>query len=429
MSVSRVNNDGSLSPIATRGQFIQYLVMPTPSVDILNKIVQYIGTSTSSYINGYFYKCIYDETVSPAIYRWDNVSVQAGGSGGGAVDSVNGKTGTVILDAKDIGFQYNTMPTASVDYLNQIIQYTGTTNSTYTNGYFYKCTTDGSTYSWENVEVQSGSAGSDNVVEGYFNSTDNLFYEESTYITPITGANNVIYISLDTNSLYRYNGSIFIRVDEVIISGKMNTDGSNSSYMVTFSESLTVGNRNSSSNIGRFSVAEGYNITASGDYSHAEGYSSVASGDYSHAEGLGTNADGSQSHAEGNETNARGANSHAEGSQTSAYGGASHAEGYYTNAQGDYSHAGGYYTTAYFDYQTVIGKHNNNKSTTLFEVGNGTSNNAKSNAFEVYSDGKFSLDNGTTKFKFTSYNGNDGYYDASGTFHTFGGVEWTQAGS
>lgn len=211
MGVYNINKQsGSLSLIASRGQFIQYSVMPTPSVDILNKIVQYIGTSTSSYINGYFYKCIYDETVSPAIYRWDNVSVQAGGSGG-AVNSVNGKTGIVILDAKDIGFQYNTMPTASVDYLNQIVQYTGATNSTYTNGYFYKCTTDGSTYSWENVEVQS-SGGSDNVVEGYFNSTDNLFYEESTYTTPIVGASNVIYVSLDTNLLYRYNSSIFVEV-------------------------------------------------------------------------------------------------------------------------------------------------------------------------------------------------------------------------
>ena len=34
--------------------------------------------------------------------------------------------------------QYDTMPTPSVDYLNKIIQYTGT-NGTYKNGYFYKC--------------------------------------------------------------------------------------------------------------------------------------------------------------------------------------------------------------------------------------------------------------------------------------------------
>ena len=146
MSVNVVSpSTGELSKIATRGQFIQYSVMPTPSVDIVNKIVQYIGTSTASYINGYFYKCT---EVSTGVYGWTNISVQAGGSGGGAVDSVNGKTGTVVLDAKDIGLQYDTMPTASATYENQIVQYTGTTDSNYTNGYFYKCVEDSGVYSW-----------------------------------------------------------------------------------------------------------------------------------------------------------------------------------------------------------------------------------------------------------------------------------------
>lgn len=108
--------------------------------------------------------------------------------------------------------QFSAMPTASADYLGRIIQYVGTTTSTYTNGYFYRCVLSGSSYVW--VEVNSG--GSDNVIEGYFNPSDNLFYEESTYTTAITGESNVIYISLDTNLLYRYNGSIFIKTDDVI---------------------------------------------------------------------------------------------------------------------------------------------------------------------------------------------------------------------
>ena len=53
--------------------------------------------------------------------------------------------------------QYSTMPTASVDNLGKIVQYTGTTTTTapiYTNGHFYKCVSDGAvtpTYSWEEV--------------------------------------------------------------------------------------------------------------------------------------------------------------------------------------------------------------------------------------------------------------------------------------
>lgn len=54
--------------------------------------------------------------------------------------------------------QYSTVPTAGADTVGKIIQYTGTTDSNYTNGYFYKgiSTTEGNetTYSWSNVGVQ-----------------------------------------------------------------------------------------------------------------------------------------------------------------------------------------------------------------------------------------------------------------------------------
>lgn len=57
--------------------------------------------------------------------------------------------------------QMSTIPSASVDYLNMIIQYIGTTSETYTNGYFYKCIydDDNSEYIWINVEVQDGGSG------------------------------------------------------------------------------------------------------------------------------------------------------------------------------------------------------------------------------------------------------------------------------
>ena len=71
MSVNRVNSsDGSLSPIATRGQFLQYLVLPTPNASIEGKILQYTGNTTGEYVNGYWYKCINDG----GTYRWDNIN-------------------------------------------------------------------------------------------------------------------------------------------------------------------------------------------------------------------------------------------------------------------------------------------------------------------------------------------------------------------
>lgn len=58
--------------------------------------------------------------------------------------------------------QSNTIPTASVDYVGKIVQYTGTTTSTYTNGYFYKCVENNGNYSWTAINVQEsgGSGGS-----------------------------------------------------------------------------------------------------------------------------------------------------------------------------------------------------------------------------------------------------------------------------
>ena len=57
----------------------------------------------------------------------------------GQVTSVNSKTGAVVLTAKDVSAvpQVTSMPTVTEE---TIVQYTGTTSGSYTNGYFYKAT-------------------------------------------------------------------------------------------------------------------------------------------------------------------------------------------------------------------------------------------------------------------------------------------------
>ena len=175
---------------------------------------------------------------------------------------------------------------------------------------------------------------------------------------------------------------------------------------------------------GASSHAEGYETTANGNSSHAEGYETKANGIAAHAEGRETLANGYSSHAEGQYTHAAGqashaegqfttANtlySHAEGQNTNANGVAAHAEGYYTTAKGDLSHAEGEYTIASGEtshaegYRTIannISEHasgqfnvsskaNNtfgNSGNTLFSVGNGTSDSARHNAFEIRQNG------------------------------------------
>lgn len=123
-----------------------------------------------------------------------------------------------------------------------------------------------------------------------------------------------------------------------------------------------------------------------GNYSVAAGHIVEASGFASHAEGDVTIANAPRSHAEGSSTIASGSCSHAEGDATYAAGFAAHAEGYMCHAGGDHSHAQNLDTIAGTN-QTAIGKYNANSSANAFEIGNGTADDARSNAFAVGWDG------------------------------------------
>lgn len=181
-------------------------------------------------------------------------------------------------------------------------------------------------------------------------------------------------------------------------------------YKTSYSPAYSLGENTST---GLYSVAEGKNVTASGDYSHAEGYSTTASGNYSHAEGYYTEAYSHYSHAEGYRTDAHNNNGmpcHAEGYYTTASGNYSHAEGHFTTASdiashaegthtissGIYSHAQNSYTVASKTAQTALGTYNVEDTNTSTHpsgistygkysiiVGNGTADDARSNALTV----------------------------------------------
>ena len=152
-------------------------------------------------------------------------------------------------------------------------------------------------------------------------------------------------------------------------------------YNTTASGKASYGEGNITKALGNNSHAEGNSTNASGDDSHAEGCMTSASGDNSHAEGYKTVASGSISHAEGNTTTSSGNYSHAEGTETTASGYTSHAEGHGTTAHGENSHAEGQGTTAHGVNQHVEGKYNieDTKGKYVHIVGNGDSY-TKSNA-------------------------------------------------
>lgn len=71
------------------GSSIQVTTLPTAAAAELGNIYQYVGTTTASYTNGYFYKCVSDGAVTPT-YSWTQLNVQpSSGSGGGSGVIVN----------------------------------------------------------------------------------------------------------------------------------------------------------------------------------------------------------------------------------------------------------------------------------------------------------------------------------------------------
>lgn len=217
--------------------------------------------------------------------------------------------------------------------------------------------------------------------------------------------------------------------DKTKLDGADNTYALKSKYGDT---TINVG-RKAGTTVGEYSTAEGINTTASGGRSHAEGSATNALGSNSHSEGRFTTAFGDGSHSEGESiytigssipnylselstmTNdeiisawnniafslAKGLNSHSEGYNTLALGNESHAGGSSTIAKGRNSYSGGgnslaegsnsfthgYYTKSSNAYESSFGKCNQSNTDTLFSIGDGTSDSARHNAFEITTTG------------------------------------------
>ena len=162
---------------------------------------------------------------------------------------------------------------------------------------------------------------------------------------------------------------------------------------------------------GYASHAEGMIVEAHGCGSHAEGVGSCALGCGSHAEGEVTCAVSCGSHAEGFNTKSIGASSHAEGDSTVTCGVGSHAEGCATNAVNNYSHAEGCDTvTSGTTMLHASGKFNISKDYNIYEIGVGTSDSLRCNAFEVSTSGDIALPQitGCTASNVLYYNTTDG---------------------
>jgi hypothetical protein len=185
--------------------------------------------------------------------------------------------------------------------------------------------------------------------------------------------------------------------------GAFRAGGTDSAYGIYSAPNWDTGN------IGNYSFAGGLDTEVSGNYSTAFGYwsrtfgwNSISEGAYCVAGGNGSVAMGVSSGTSGEAAISLGNGNSASGTYSVALGGDAVASGFGSTAMGSCTTSSGYcttssgaYTTATAEASFVVGAYNiggGNPTTwvstdPLFEVGNGTSATALSDAMVVYKDG------------------------------------------
>lgn len=96
-STNPVQNKVITLALDKKQDIIQYNVMPESSADLANKIVQYIGNTTTTYTQGLFYKCV--EALTK--YQWQKISVSSD-------DSKLNKPDTTSVSAKLVTYSLAT---------------------------------------------------------------------------------------------------------------------------------------------------------------------------------------------------------------------------------------------------------------------------------------------------------------------------------
>ena len=179
--------------------------------------------------------------------------------------------------------------------------------------------------------------------------------------------------------------------------GKAVTGGTNIS--VTTGETADTINctLNISNGTGTKSIKIGDGVTASGNLSFAQGDDANASGNWSTAFGRGKSTQNYAFSANSGKANRSFSSAFGASIANNTYG---FATGAGSNANGHSSFVSGWYTNSNNNYEAAFGNYNNSVSAsttfgdsgnTLFSVGNGTSNSARHNAFEIRQNGDIYL--------------------------------------
>ena len=278
-------------------------------------------------------------------------------------------------------------------------QFDGTNNSSHFN-YF----------TTEDTYIRGGKAGSKVIINDIISAGDVLISQNGGNVgigAGVPDANALLHINVGASTTkgmlvagtyIAYNGASSIP-DFGAGSRMMYYPG-----RAAFRAGYVDGTQWNNSNVGNFSVAMGYNTTASGSNSTAIGQNTNAIGSASTALGDGSISQGTSSTAIGVGATANGAYSTAMGIGATSYGETSLALGSRTYAAGESSTAIGHYTKAKGYASTVLGLWNDsllinnevypgNETTPIFIIGNGDAYNALSNAMVVQKNGNVGIGN------------------------------------
>lgn len=114
---------------------MQYAIMPTASANLVGSIVQFVGTTDSTYTNGYFYECVEDSSTTPSTYSWEEKAIQAGGGSGSLQQAITAAIdvgGIKTNDSFPVGTSYDSMwdallnPTLNPTFTNPSATLSGT---------------------------------------------------------------------------------------------------------------------------------------------------------------------------------------------------------------------------------------------------------------------------------------------------------------
>ena len=195
-------------------------------------------------------------------------------------------TGTPTIPA---AIQVSTMPTAAVGELDKIYQFVGTTDANYTNGYFYKCVSDGqdpATYSWTQTDVQPQAGGlpSQTGQSGKFLTTDgtDASWSDKPLVNTATGTDSLTILGTATNQMWAVNLGAESRCQSglsVAVGRRTKADAAGAVVIgagssATQSDAVAIGQTTNAT--GKYGIAIGSNTTVSQN-------NAIAIGAYSYA--------------------------------------------------------------------------------------------------------------------------------------------------